>query len=284
VSKACWPWGLERGTGRGVSGNIAGITVGLTGAFSSAATVAAAVVAVIVFIVIAIVTAVFYTINFLNALWLSGQLAELIASTPTTAPDLGAIMGDSSKVPTLYSLFVAATLLTPSNTTCDNSLVGIAVPCLNAPPVASPSPSDPEFAIQQQGATTTTDASSISWKDTKQTTTTTARLSGNWFVDQVTGSSGTASITQTLQIEYTDWNGTDRTAYLFDFPTDGYKFLGYTTPDPSKPPINWSTCVSDGTCFYSPTIDYVGTDGKNYSAKVVATAPVVAPTRWRAAR
>ena len=55
-------------------------------------------------------------------------------STPTTTPDLGAILGDTKKAPTLYGLFVGATLPTPANSTCDNSQPTVAVPCLNAPP------------------------------------------------------------------------------------------------------------------------------------------------------
>jgi hypothetical protein len=223
-------------------------------------------------------------------------LASLITDAPTAAkaPDLNAILGDSSKSPTLYGLFVGATLPTPSPTSCENSqtpLVGstIPVPCLNAPPIPSATSTDPTFAIQQQGATTTTYANAINWKDKEENTTSTDRLSGNWFIDQVTNANGTSSTVQTLRMLYTDWSGTERTAYVVDFPTDGYKFVGFTTPDASSPPVNWKTCVTDGTCSYSSSIDYVGTDGKNYSATVVPPRcpwwrQPGAPTHWKVAR
>jgi uncharacterized protein YjbI with pentapeptide repeats len=269
------------------SGGLAGI-IGLTSAFTAGA-VAGSVAALVLFVVLAVVVAVFYSINLFNANSLPGQLATLITNAPTSAskPDLSAILGDSSKAPALYGLFVGATLPTPSNTTCDNSLTTSIIgttpaPCLNAPPIPSATSTDATFSIQQQGTTTTGDANSISWKDTEQNTTTTGRLNGNWFIDQVTNAAGTTSTVQTLRMQYTDWNGTERTAYVVDFPTDGYKFVGFTTPGPSNPPVNWKTCVSDGTCFYSSSIDYVGTDGKNYSATIVPPpVPVVAPT-WSA--
>jgi hypothetical protein len=247
---------------------------------ASFAATAGAVVALVVIVVVAIVVAAIFSYQLFNALKLPGQLASLVA--PTTAPtvDLNAILKDTSQSTGLFNLFVGATLPTPKSATCDNTtLLSSEVPCLNAPSVPALANDDPGFAIQQQGATTWTDASSISWKDTKQNTSTTGRLSGDWFVDQVNDTTAnTTSTVQTLRIQYTDWSGNEKVAWLLNLPTSGPTFVGFTDGAASGTPLVPSTCRTDGTCFQGPTIEYQGTDGKNYTAKVVPTRPLIAPT------
>ncbi|HEY3058679.1 MAG TPA: tachylectin-related carbohydrate-binding protein [Chloroflexota bacterium] len=132
----------------------------------------------------------------------------------------------------------------------------------------------------------TTNAPSITWKDAKLQTTSTARLHGNWFIDQVTFAGGSTTTVQTLRIHYTDWNQKGNTAWLID-----NKFLGIADPaetvdTASMAIFDPSTCLAASTCFYSPSINYVGADGKYYTATVkpagapaqVNTSPVTAPT------
>ena len=65
--------------------------------------------------------------------------------------------------------------------------------------------------VQAKGASTGTQSPTITWKDAGSGSTTTARLSTNWFITQVSGSAADA---QTLSIAYTDWNGTEQRAWL----------------------------------------------------------------------
>jgi hypothetical protein len=100
----------------------------------------------------------------------------------------------------------------------------------------------------------------------------TARVSGNWFIEQADGSTASA---QTLSIPYTDWNGNEQVAWLVGNSTDGYHFLGYSVTAGQSKALNPSSCVTDGTCWTSDSIDYVGSDSKDYSASVQAYQPPV---------
>jgi hypothetical protein len=223
--------GIGTGFGLGAGLAVVGLSLGATllGTGASAAATAtfvlpfatsigaaiATTVALVVIVVVAIVVAAIFAYQLFSALDLPDQLASLVTTAPTA--DLPTLLQNNSTG--LFNLFVGATGPKPSNSTCDNSQLAVVnngpapVPCLNAPPVPSAAPNDPGFAIQQQGATTWTNASAISWKDTTTTTdpatntttttttSTTGRLSGNWFVDQVTDATGTTSTTQTLRIQ-----------------------------------------------------------------------------------
>jgi hypothetical protein len=287
--------GLVAGLALGATllGTAAAAPAGLAASFifpfaAAAGATIAAVAVLVVFVVVAIVVAAIYAYELFDANSLPKSLATLVHDAPTKAVDLNAILKDTSQSTGLFNLFVGATLPTPRSATCDNTiLLSSEVPCLNAPPIPAPANDDPEFAIQQQGATTWTDASSISWKSTQTNLTTkatdnlntTGRLHGDWFVDQVTDTTAnTTSTVQTLRIQYIDWQGNDRVAWLLNLPASGPTFVGYTDGSASGTPLVPSTCRTDGTCFQGPTIEYVGTDGKHYTAKVVATAPLIAPT------
>ena len=223
----------------------------------------------------AIEAAVIEGINVFTAAALPGQLATLISSAEATAPDVASLESTTSGQATLYELFVGATLPTPTNQTCDNSSPippGVTVtggsiisegsftPCLNPTPIPAASATDPQFVVQEKGSTTSSTTSSITWQDAAAGTTTTARLSGNWFI--LNGSA------QALSITYTDWDGNEQVAWLVGSPSAGYEFIGYNLtagngqlPDPS-------TCLTDGVCWTSASIDYVGGDGNDYSAHV----------------
>ncbi len=239
------------------------------------ASAAGSIVSIVIF---AITTAVIEGINVANAAALPGKLATLIVNARTTAPDPASLLSGTNGGSSLYSLFVGATLPTPTDQTCDNS-VGIPpgvtvtgftfVPgsfpaCLNPtviPPAAS---TDPQFVVHQKGGTVSSTTSSISF--TALGTTQTARLSGNWFVMQANGSDAA----QTLSIPYTDWNGDNQLAWLVGSPGTGFHFVGYDVTAGTSTPLNPSTCLADGTCWSSPSIDYVGSDGNDYSAEVQA--------------
>ncbi len=75
---------------------------------------------------------------------------------------------------------------------------------------------------------------------------------------------------QTLSIPYTDWNGDNQLAWLVGSPGTGFHFVGYDVTAGTSTPLNPSTCLADGTCWSSPSIDYVGSDGNDYSAEVQA--------------
>ena len=250
-----------------------------TAAAETAGSIAAASVGVIVAIAIAgIAVGVIYLIDIINALNLPGQLASLIVGATTTPVLDATLLNDATQVQGLYSLFVGATLPIPRFATCNNA-IGIVIggtgrpilpPCRNAPAIPAPANADPVFAIQAKGGTTTTYATSISWKDAAAGVSTTARLSETWFIDQVSAPGLPATTLQTLRIHYTDWSGNEQYGWLLGDPADGYKFLAIAESGASHNP---STCLADKTCSYSSSIDYVGTDGADYAASVTASGP-----------
>ncbi len=164
----------------------------------------------------------------------------------------------------------------------------------NTPPIPAQSPSDPVFCVQETGSlSSSTDpcsgqpssdvpesvsgpgpalASSITWVDgtAPDSSTDSARLTGSWFVETATPSGGSPTTVQTLEVRYADWSGTEQIAWLIDTP-EGYTFVGVPEQSPSAPPFDPSTCVADGTCWTSPSINFVGADGNDYSAWVQGT-------------
>ena len=238
---------------------------------------------VAVFVLAAIQAAVMEGINVFTAAALPGQIASLISSAATSAPSVASQTSTSSGKATLYSLFVGATLPTPVDQTCNNlapdstgltfadpnltSSSGAGVlgepptaDCLNPPPIPPASPTNPQFVVQEKGGTASATTSSITWHDAAAGTTTTARLSGNWFVLNESS--------QALAIKYTDWDGNEQLAWLLGDPTNGYQFIGYDQTATGSHAPDPSTCFTDGTCWGSSSIDYVGSDGNDYSAEI----------------
>jgi hypothetical protein len=254
----------------------AGLDVTVTALDAAAGSLSAVGAAATIAVVIAaLVTAIIVGINVSDAAKLPGKLATLISGAETTPPDPASLENTTDGATTIYNLFVGATLPAPVDRTCDNSTVnwefipltvnGVTrlspnPPCLNVTDIPSASGTDPHFLVQAKDATTQTTSPTITWKDAASGTTTTARLSENWFIENES--------VQTLRMAYTDWNGTEQTAWLLGDPTNGYGFLilSSSTADPS-------TCVTDGTCSFSPSIDYVGSDGQDYSASVRGYSP-----------
>ncbi len=227
-------------------------------------------------LILAISTAVIEGINVFSAAALPGQLATLVTSAPTAAPDLNSMLADPSQASGLYALFIGSTLPEPAVRTCDNStLISTTAlpnpePCLNAPPIPAAVSGYPSFMVTEKGATSSSTASSISWADTANQTNNTAYVSGDWFVQTETADSNVSSLTfQTLQIHYTDWSGTEQIAWLSGNAVTGYSFI--TTPADPTTPLGPSNCLSAGTCASSSAIDFVGTDGNDYSASLAET-------------
>ncbi len=256
----------------------------------AAGEIASAVGSIASIVIFAITTAVIQGINVGNAAELPGKLAKLIVDARTTSTDPATLLSSTNGASDLFSLFVGATLPTPMDQTCDNSagipagvtiVGGSALPgsfplCLNPTAIPPATSTDPQFAVQAKGGLLSSTTSSITWQDAASGTTMTARLSGNWFIVQPNGSSAEA---QTLSIPYTDWDGNEQLAWLVGSPSTGYQFVGYDVTAGASTPLNPSTCISDGTCWTSPSIDYVGSDGNDYSAQV--QAPGTGPSLGR---
>ncbi|MDP9092153.1 MAG: fibronectin type III domain-containing protein, partial [Actinomycetota bacterium] len=232
------------------------------------------------FVIAALAGAVVEAVNVFQAAALPGQLATLIAQAPTTVPDLKAMSSDTKGgAAELLSLFLSATLPQPSLSTCNNDSVTVGgsgavppVPCLNATAIPAQASSDPEFNVTRKGSQTTDVTPTISWADAGGKSNNTAYLSGNWFVDSSTPQAGGASTTtQDLEITYTDWNGHEQTAWLID-QNGSYSFL---TVQQQATGLDPSTCKANGTCASATSIDYVGTDGNDYTASV--SPPPAAP-------
>jgi hypothetical protein len=242
------------------------------------------VVSVVTTLIAAITTAIVEGITVVNAAKLPGQLATLITSAETTTPDVSKLPTSSSGQTSLFSLFVGATLPLPIDQTCDNStgvpygvtisgtspvIVGPHAPCLNPTPILGATGVDPQFSITPKGGTSATVQPTLTWKDVAAGTTSTARLSGNWFIVGPTGSQ-----VQTLRIAYTDWNGKEQHSWLVGNPNDGYTFVNYSPPTDPSTVVDPTTCKSKGYCTSGTSIQFVGSDGNAYSASV---RPAVQP-------
>ena len=214
----------------------------------------------------------YYAVQLFNAAQVPSQIATLIGDASSTA-SLNGAASNSTEMQGLYSLFIGAALPAPDAGTCNE--------CLNAPAIPAESSTDPEFVLQQNTGTASnptlgaaTDSPTMSWKDSVDSVTNSAYLSGNWFVESTTNASGT-STAQSLRIHYTDWHGNGQTAWLEDWPNVNYKFVIISDQSSSGTAVDPSTCLADKTCAVSSSIDFVGTDGKEYQATVINPAPIV---------
>ena len=247
---------------------------------ASAGVAAADIGAVVGIVLAAIAVGVIEGFNIISAAEVPGELAQMIYDAPTNPPDLASMLQSSSTTTELYSLFIGSTLPEPALATCDNTdLLAIGgpngqvsnpAPCLNAPTIPASS-GNPTFNITEKGSTTSTTSSTLTWSDAAQGSTNSAYVAGTWFVNTET-SDNTSLTAQSLDIHYTNWTGNEDVAWLIDNSTTGYQFVTYE-PDTTTP-IDPTTCESDGTCSLSSSIDYVGTDGNDYSA-TLADGPYV---------
>jgi Bacterial Ig-like domain (group 3) len=243
----------------------------------AAGAVAASGVGIIVSAVIfAVTSAVQEGLSVFSAAALPGQLAADIAGAPTATYDLGSMLSNSGEAQGLYSLFVGSTEPDPNFTSCNNNPGGIVIgsldatpaakaPCLNATTVPAEASYDPQWVVTPEGSTTSTTQPTITYSDAASQLTSTTYLSGNWFVNTAT-INGTAATTQSLRLQYTDWNGNEDTAWVFDNDNPP-EFLVVNDSDLGSS-FDPSTCLSSGACWETSTIDFVGGDGNDYSASV----------------
>jgi hypothetical protein len=250
-------------------GDFALETSATLGAEVAGAAAAAAVGAIVAIVILAVAIAVLEGIQVTQGLAIPGQLAGDIANAASSPPDLQTMLQNSQQTTGLFGVFIGASLPNPTLQTCDNSnqtvLIGgtTAAPCLNAPPIPVETNTDPQFLITPKGSTQSSLSDTLNWTDVVSAnssgtptiaTQDTARVTGNWFVTHVNDSIPTATTTpdvQQLAIDYTDWGGTSHTAWLVKQSDGTYKFL--TAEDGQQ--VNPSTCIADGTCAYSDSID-----------------------------
>jgi Ca2+-binding RTX toxin-like protein len=258
----------------------AGTVAYTTGVAAAAGLGAAATLATVVGIVImAVVIAVMQGLIVINAAELPGQLAELIFDAVHEPPRVDELIDTSEGMTTLLSLFVLATMPDPRDEYCDNSstipenikhsgfFVNLSwIPCLNPTGIPDATPYDPRFLIKEDGETTGTVSPTITFRDFAQTTTT-ARLHDGWFILEPTGSYDE----QTLTIEYIDWNGKERQAWLLGNPDDGQVFVSLDATDR----LDMQDCLDDGQCSESKSLNYLSPDGKKMSASVEQWKPAV---------
>jgi hypothetical protein len=215
-------------------------------------------------IIAAVAIAVTEALNVFNAAALPGQLAQAITTTPST-PDLDSMLSNQSEAQGLYALFVGATLPVPTLSPCPSGASSCDVS----------GSTYPDFLVTPQSGGPGEAEQSITWLDGAGSSayTDSATLSGNWFIEQMASASAQLTTLQTLRIHYTNWDGQGETAWLLGNPTEGYEFVGFPDSDASSgAPIDTATCQADASCWSSKTIDYVGDDGNDYSASVIAPA------------
>jgi hypothetical protein len=250
-------------------------------AWSAAGAVVAAVIA-------AAAIATVEGIRVVHAAKVPGQLSSLITRAASGEPVSRTLAG-------MFAVFTGAAVPTPSLKACNNRApvpvgVGTAIPapCLNAPPIPARTADDPRFLITPRGAAQATRSDTLSWTDqfssgsASLTTQHTARLSGHWFVTQMTDATGNPAPTVTatadslsLSIHYVGWDQKGRTAWLVHKADGPYRFL--IVPDGSE--VLPSTCLAQGLCTLSDHIDYIRKDSlsaptvRDYSAIVVPAVP-----------
>jgi hypothetical protein len=281
---AIWP--VTVGATVGTS-SLAAATVAEEGAATlAAASSAGALLGPILVVVGGIVAGAFFAVDLYNAYTLVPQLATTIADAPTTPYDVSGVLSDKNKLSQLFSLLVGASLPVPSLTTCTDilpttpitnpSILNISnpsLPCLNAPPIPAPAQTDYQFAVSAQGASTSIVTRTLTWVDNTLPAapiTNSARLSGNWFVETQTDSNGASAPIQTLVTHRVDWAGTPWLTELLPDPTTGNPmFASVKGSGQQGYSLDVNTCASDNTCTLTDTIQFVGTDGKDYTATLV---------------
>ena len=88
---------------------------------AAAAEIASATGSVVSIVIFAITTIIIASINYANATALPGKLATAIVNARTTSTDPATLLSSTNGASDLFSLFVGATLPTPTDQTCDNS-------------------------------------------------------------------------------------------------------------------------------------------------------------------
>ncbi|MCO5175761.1 MAG: hypothetical protein M9890_02160 [Thermomicrobiales bacterium] len=235
----------------------------------------------VAFIIATIIITVIAIINFSVEGELPVRLADNIQTAQSTTPDLASIVNDPDKVGGLFAMFLVAALPAPRFDTCDNAEYGPTVaPCLNATEIPAYSQTDPLFSVTKAETGESFYSQTISHQLPSAEAAETTRIHGHWFINELRAIDFPPSASPSLRLFYTDWDDVNRFAWLVQDDEGTYQFVQAKQREESDPEINPSTCIDDGTCSISESINYVGDDGEQYSASVVDSGggPHVAPT------
>ncbi|HSW43574.1 MAG TPA: MBG domain-containing protein [Patescibacteria group bacterium] len=268
-----------------------GYTVGTATITTAASTAAAgalaagAIAAVFSAVIVFITGTTIRAIDLITDLAVPGEIAKAIVDARTASYDPATMITDDEDHRTLYQLFVGATLPGPLYETCNNQwrLFPVQALCLNAPAIPAATATDPQFVVTDHAsadapASATRISPTISYQSPGINVVypTETRLRGTWFVHTIGG-----SIIQSFRIRVADWSGAMHTAWLLKKDSGAYTFFGI--PDGGcpvgstscqGPVISPATCVADGTCWESTSLEYVGANGMLHTATVQSPASV----------
>lgn len=195
-------------------------------------------------VVMAVVVTIIASIAIDTQLTMGKKIADLVSKARDSLPDLhGQLEADEFRAtdqshpwtdeqrkprfyPGMFSPFILATLPEPTPEPCSSGIVvggDIYNPgCINQPKPAAIAPSDQFFSVTPKDSTATTVQRSITAFDPVARASKTSRLSGKgWFVQR---EDVTSSATQSLSINYVDWDGNFKRAQRFWDETNGYRF------------------------------------------------------------
>jgi hypothetical protein len=269
------------------SGYTAG-TATITTAASTAAAgalAAGAVAAIFTAVIVFITGTTIRAIDLITDLAVPGDIAKAIVDARNATYDPATMITNDQDHRTLYQLFVGATLPGPLYETCNNQpkLFPVQALCLNAPAIPAATATDPQFVVTDHAtadapASATRISPTISYQSAGNGVVypTETRLRGTWFVHTIGGST-----IQSFRIRVADWSGAMHTAWLLKKDSGAYTFFGIPDGDCpvgatscQGPVINPATCVADGTCWESASLEYVGADGVLHTATVQSPATV----------
>ncbi|HRI96308.1 MAG TPA: MBG domain-containing protein [Nocardioides sp.] len=264
----------------------------------------------VLIVVASVVAAIVLGINVADEAALPGKLAQLVVGARDIEVDAAQLAGTPEGLTSLFMMFDGATMQTLDWTrTCDNGALpptswafdaDVTQPefvplghaeqetspvqpsgCLNPPPIAPASASDPPWVVQRQGGSTQQQLASIETAVPGVEATQKVRVAGQWFVNRAQFEKGQSVLSKSLRLAYTDWDGQARMTWLRRDSAGGYQFIGIRPEaegSSSGASLDPETCDEDGTCWTDDHIEYVGADGQNYSARLQPyLAPVGSP-------
>ena len=142
-------------------------------------------------------------------------------------------------------------------------------------PAAGPpaSPTDAHFVVTPRGSLSPPQvAPTIRIGGAPSGATQQVRLTGNWFVGAIAAPGGLRGPGSQLTLDYYDWDGVGNVAWLVRNGAGNQAFVGGQAPDDGTT-LDPDTCQDDGTCWESDHIEYVGTDGHDYTASIETFQP-----------
>lgn len=242
--------------------------------------------------VAAVVAGIMVTIQFADQQQLPGKLAALVVGARNAQVDAAALLETDAGAQAVFEQLVAAASPEPRlDQTCDNSLIPLHLwassqqdqatvwdpatgrprtistwPCLNPTPVSARAGDDPVFSVSRDGVPPLTQPSLSMKREGAPGASTLVRVAGNWFVQQVTDGASTTTA-RSLGLAYVDWEGHSRYVTTIRQPDGTYRFHGLTEKGLAEGAVP-ASCRSDGTCFESDQLQFLGSDGRRYVASL----------------